>query len=79
MSKDGTSDQLIKAFVVAGSDSDIQNLEATWSILRMEKRSLEFQITFEKPLYVSSAGEPDSLGVLVQDVGYFLSEEGLPI
>ena len=36
-------------------------------------------MNFEKPLYVSAAGEPDYLGVTFKNVEHFCSEEFLPI
>ena len=71
--------ELIHASVTAGSDSDPEDLEATYEILQMDKRSLHLQMNFKKPLYVSSAGEPDYLEVVFQDVEHFCSEEFLPL
>ena len=36
-------------------------------------------MNFEKPLFVSAAGEPDYLGVLIKDVEHFCSDEFVPL
>ena len=71
--------ELIHVTVAAGLDSDPKDLEASFEIVKMEKRSLQLQINFEKPLFVSTAGEPDYLGVTFKNVEHFCSEEFLPI
>ena len=45
----------------------------------MDKRTLELQIDFEKPLYVSMEAEPNYLQVTVRDGSLFISEDGLPL
>ena len=45
----------------------------------MDKRSLELQINFENPLYISMDAEPNYLKVIIRDGSLFLSEDGLPL
>ena len=45
----------------------------------MDKRKLELQIDFEKPLYISMETDPNILQVIVRDGSLFLSDDGLPL
>ena len=65
--------------VVVSDDSDPKNLKFTWDVVAMYKRKLELQLNFEKPLYVSTAEEPEYLEVRLLDTYMFISEEGLPL
>ena len=79
LTEERVDNELIHVTVAAGLDSDPKDLTATFQIVKMEKRSLQLQINFEKPLYVSASGEPDYLGVTFKNVEHFCSEEFLPI
>ena len=50
-----STDKIIEANILVGEDSDPLNIRADWQIVNMEKRSLELQLNFEKPLYISTA------------------------
>ena len=45
----------------------------------MDKRTLELQVEFEKPLYISMETEPNYLEVIIRDGSLFLSEDVLPL
>ena len=45
----------------------------------MDKRSLQLQIAFENPLFVSTEYEPEVLEIKISDGAIFLSVDGLPL
>ena len=50
---------IIDTKVVSGGYSDSFNIKYSWDIVAMEKRKLEIQLNFDKPLYVSTEEERD--------------------
>ena len=71
--------ELLNTEVVGGNDSNPNNIKFSWDVVTMEKRKLELQVNFEKPLYISMEEDPEYLEVKMLDVNMFISEEGLPI
>ena len=76
---DYMTDEIIEANVLIGVDSEPQNINLTWQVVSMKSRSLEIQLNFEKPLYISSQSEPEVLEVKIKDSLQFFSTEGLPL
>ena len=60
-------------------DSDPEKLGYSWEVLRMNQRSLEIQVTFQNPLYVSVQGESEQVEIKINDGTAFISSEGLPL
>ena len=71
--------KILDTKVVTGDYSDPNNIKFSWDVVAMEKRKLELQLNFEKPLYVSTEEEPEYLEVQLMDVNMFISEEFLPL
>ena len=65
--------------VVPSEDSDPLKMGYSWDIAGMDKRSLDLQITFENPLYISVNEEGEKLEIHINDGSAFLSELGLPL
>ena len=65
--------------VLPGADSDLEKMGYSWDILGMDKRSLDLQVTFENPLYISVSEESEELLVNFNDGSAFLSDVGLPL
>ena len=60
-------------------DSDPEKLGYSWEVLRMNQRSLEIQVTFQNPLYVSVQDESEQVEIKINDGTAFISSEGLPL
>ena len=73
------TDRIIEANILIGSESDPSNIGVAWQVVAMNSRSLELQLNFEKPLYISTEREPEILEVKFLDRQLFLSTDGLPL
>lgn len=65
--------------VVSGAFSDQAKLGYSWKVVTFGKRSLELQITFENPIYISMEEEPEFAEVTIKQASIFISEAGLPL
>ena len=76
---DGSGEQLpiFAPEVVLGAYSDETMLGYSWSVLKMTKRSLDLQIAFENPMYISMEEEHEMLKVTFNGGFLFVSEEGM--
>ena len=51
----------------------------TWEIIAMTERSLELQLDFEHPSYISMTELPESLEIQINGGQFFFSAEGVTI
>ena len=65
--------------VIEGEDSDIEKIGYTWDVVSMGTRSMELQLNFENPLYISVNSDSEKLVVVFNDGTALLSEDGLPL
>ena len=65
--------------VIPGKYSKPEMLGYNWSVTQMTKRSLELQIDFANPNYVSREEEPELLEITYNGGELFVSEIGLPL
>ena len=65
--------------MIPDTESDPEIMGYEWTTVSMNKRSLELQMTFENPLYISIQEESEVLAVTFNDGTAFLSEAGLPL
>ncbi len=50
-----------------------------WSVIKYEPNSLDIQLDFNDPLYISFEKEPDFLVVKFDDERFFITENGIKI
>lgn len=65
--------------VIPGQDTDPEKVDFSWEVLRMSKRSMDLQLAFENPLYISTKQDKEKLEIVFNDRIAFLSEAGLPL
>jgi len=65
--------------VVPSAYSDPGRLEHKWRVVEYSKRSLQLQIEFENPIYVSMEEEADVAEVVINNSTILFSERGLPL
>ena len=56
-----------------------EKLGYSWTIKSYKDQTLEIELLFDNPIYVSVEEEPELLQILIKDGSLFLSEEGLPL
>ena len=65
--------------VIPGQDTDPEKVDFSWEVLRMSKSSMDLQLAFENPLYISTKQDKEKLEIVFNDRIAFLSEAGLPL
>ena len=75
----GVERPVFEANVKIGYETPAEKLGNTVEILKMTSRSLELQLHFEHPAYVTMYEEPEMLEVRVNSDKVFLSEQGVPL
>ena len=69
----------MQLYIIPGQDTEFESTGFTWDVLKMRKRSMELQLTFENPLVISSKNDKEKLEIAIYDRTAFLSEVGLPL
>ena len=59
--------------MIAGEDTDIEKIGYTWSVVSMGTRSINLQLNFEYPLYISTNRDREKLKVIFNDKTALLS------
>ena len=72
-------EQVFDLKVIIGVYSDPNKIDYTWSVVRYIGRSLQLQIDFNHPIYISMEEEAEYVEVMIRDGSIFLSENGLPL
>ena len=59
--------------VVAGEDTDVEKIGYTWNVVSVGTRSMDLQLNFENPLYISINKEREKVLVVINDGTALLS------
>ena len=66
---------IISIDMIAGTDSELENLGFTWKVSRFTQKSMDVSLDFEYPLFVSSQGDRDQLNVTFKSSDLFIDED----
>jgi len=67
---------VLEVELVPGPDSDPETLKMTYKVTLQKEKLLVIEIVFEKAIYVSASGTPDSLKITFHNKYLFMSKSG---
>ena len=74
-----TGGKVFEFKVITGAYSDSTKMNYKWRAVSYDTRSMDLQIDFENPSYISMEDEPEYIQVIINDGSIFMSKEGLPL
>ena len=74
-----TGEKVFDFKVIAGDYSDPTKMGYSWKAVAFDERSLDLQIYFDNPNFVSMEEDPEYVRVIIRDGSIFVSEDGLPL
>ena len=74
-----TGEKVFEFRVITGAYSDFTKMNYKWRAVSYDTRSMDLQVDFENPVYISMEEEPEFIEVVINDGTIFMSEEGLPL
>ena len=74
-----TGEKVFEFKVITGAYSDSTKMKYKWRAVRYDTRSMDLQVDFEYPIYISMEEEPEYIEVVINDGSIFMSKLGLPL